>query len=188
MNQLIENITKIIELEQRELELINSVIRHRELGKKEVILRPGQVCRSTIFVSKGCLRSYYLKEGEYQILEFAVDNWWIGDLKSFLRQTPSDLFVDAVEQTQILQISHQQLTTLYEKIPRLERFFRILTENALVAHQERILHSHTLSAKQRYELFIQKYPGFYNSIPQKDIANYLGITPEYLSSLRGQRV
>lgn len=187
MNQLLENITEIIELEHDELELIDSVIRYRELEKREIILKPGQVCRSTIFVSKGCLRSYYLTDGDYQILEFAVDNWWIGDLKSFLRQTPSELFVDAVKETQILQISHQQLTSLYEKIPRLERFFRILTENALVAHQERILHSHTLSAKQRYELFIQKYPGFYNSIPLKDIANYLRITPEYLSSLRGLR-
>ena len=187
MNQLIENITRIVALEPSEIELINAVIQSRELEKREILLRPGQVCRSTIFVSKGCLRSYYLKGGEYQIMEFAVDNWWIGDLKSFLRQTPSDLFVDALEQTQVLRISHQQWASLYKKIPRLERFFRILMENALVAHQERILNIHTLSAKQRYELFVQQYPGFYHSIPQKDIANYLGITPEYLSSLRGQK-
>ncbi len=184
MNQLTENIARIVRLEDHELKALNSVITSREVDKKEFLLRPGQVCKATIFVVKGCLRSYYLKDGEYQILEFAVDNWWIGDLKSFLRQTPSELFVDALEPTQVLRIKYSKLELLYEEIPKLERFFRILMENALVAHQERIMHTHTLSARQRYEMFTAKYPNFYHSIPQKDIANYLGITPEYLSTIR----
>lgn len=187
MNLLIENISRIVELDDSEINLLNSVIRCRNVERKEILLRPGQICKSTIFVSKGCLRSYYPLDGKYQILEFAVDNWWIGDLKSFLHQVPGILFVDALKATEILQISHQKLQQKYDKIPKMERFFRILTENALAAHQERIIHAHTRTARERYELFVERYPGFYDSIPQKDIANYLGITPEHLSSLKSDK-
>jgi len=145
------------------------------------------ICHSTIFVTKGCLRSYYLYDEKFQILQFAIDNWWIGDLKSFLRQTPSEMYIDAVANTEILQVSHQNLQILYKQFPKFERFFRLLMENTLIAHQNRIVELHTLTAKERYENFKKNYHDFHNSISQKDIANYLGMPPEYLSSLRNYK-
>ena len=115
---------------------------------------------------------------------FGVEDWWVGDLYSFLTQTPSAYFIDALEDAEVLQISKANLDRLYEQVPKFERFFRLIIQNAFIAQQKRINQNLSFSAEQRYLDFIKTYPSLEQRIPQKQIAAYLGITPVFLSMLR----
>jgi CRP-like cAMP-binding protein len=115
---------------------------------------------------------------------FGVEDWWVGDLYSFLTQTPSTYFIQALETTEVLQINKAQLDELYERVPKFERFFRILLQNAFIAQQNRINQNLSFTAEQRYLDFITKYPHLEQRIPQKHVAAYLGMTPVFLSMLR----
>ena len=110
----------------------------------------------------------------------------MGDLKSYVQRVPAQLYIDALKKTEVFQISKSKMEKLYEHIPKFERFFRLQMENALINHQDRILQSQTLKTKTRYENFVNSYPYFHNLIPLKDIANYLGVTPEHLSAIRAK--
>ncbi len=115
---------------------------------------------------------------------FAIEDWWTGDLYSFPTQKPSNHFIDALEDTEILQISKPNLDKLFEQVPKFERFYRILFQNALIAQHERINQNLSFTAEQRYLHFIKKYPEVEQRISQKHVATFLGITPEFLSMLR----
>jgi CRP-like cAMP-binding protein len=115
---------------------------------------------------------------------FAIEDWWTGDLYSFPTQTPSTYFIDALEDTEVLQLSKTNLEKLYGQEPKFERFYRIIFQNALIAQHERISQNLSFSAEQRYLHFIKKYPEVEQRISQKHVATFLGITPEFLSMLR----
>lgn len=180
---ILENVKRHISLDESETDYFTSMLQYRKFKKKEIVLDKGKISNA-IFVGSGCLRAYYLDETRYHIMQFAIDHWWIGDLKSFIRQTPSNLIVDALIETEVFQISRQKTEALFTAIPKFERFFRIQMENALVGQQDRIMQNLTLTAEMKYEKFVKSYPLFHQRIPLKDIANYLGITPEYLSAIR----
>jgi CRP-like cAMP-binding protein len=134
---------------------------------------------------KGCLRTYTLDEnGVEHIVMFGIEDWWVGDLYSFLTQSPASYFIDALEDTEVLQISKSNLDILYENIPKFERFFRLILQNAFIAQQKRINQNLSFTAEQRYIDFIEKYPQLEQRISQKHISSYLGITPVFLSMLR----
>jgi CRP-like cAMP-binding protein len=115
---------------------------------------------------------------------FAVEEWWTGDLYSFLTQTPGNFIIDALEDTELLQISKDDLEKLYECVPKFERFFRLILQNAFVAQQQRINQNLSFTAEECYLHFIKKYPQLEQRLPQKQVAAYLGITPEFLSMIR----
>lgn len=163
-----------------------SLIQRKIILKKEFLLKENQICEATTFVNSGCLRSYYLDDSGIHIIQFAGENWWIGDLKSYVQGTPAQLYIDALKKTEVFQITKSKIEELYERIPKFERFFRLQMENALINHQDRILQSQTLKTKTRYENFVKAYPYFHQHIPLKDIANYLGVTPEHLSAVRAR--
>lgn len=128
---------------------------------------------------------YSIDENGFEhIIMFGIEDWWVGDLYSLLTGMPSRFYIDALEDTEVLQISRLQLELLYEEVPKFERFFRLIIQNAFVAQQQRIHQNIALSAEQRYLEFINKYHVFEQRIPQKQIAAYLGITPVFLSMLR----
>jgi len=115
---------------------------------------------------------------------FAVEEWWTGDLYSFLTQTPGNFIIDALEDTELLQISKDDLEKLYECVPKFECFFRLILQNAFVAQQQRINQNLSFTAEERYLHFIKKYPQLEQRLSQKQVAAYLGITPEFLSMIR----
>jgi CRP-like cAMP-binding protein len=184
---ILKNIGKHIQLTQAEEDFFTSKLQYKVFKKRAYVLASGKTCRATTFVLSGCLRSYYETENKRHILQFAITDWWIGDLKSFVKETPSEIMIDALADTEVFQIYKRDLALIYERIPKFERFFRILMEHSLIAHQDRILNNHLLTAKSRYAKFVEKYPAFYQNIPLKDIANYLGITPEHLSTIRNPK-
>ena len=149
------------------------------------MLREGDVCKYESFVVKGCLKTYYLDEnGLEHIIDFSIEEWWADDLYSFLTQTASKSNIKAIEDTDILQIGKIDLELLYQKIPKFERFFRILFQNAYIAQRDQINLALSASAEERYMLFLKKKPYAEKRFSQKDIASYLVITPQFLSTLK----
>lgn len=154
---VISNISKHVSLDAEEREFFTSLWRLRSLRSGDMLLREGDVCKYQSFVVKGCLKTYYLDEmGLEHIIDFSIEEWWADDLFSFLTQTASKSNIEAIEDTDILQISKADLELLYQKVPKFERFFRILFQNAYIAQKEQINLALSASARERYLLFIQK--------------------------------
>src|SRR4030095_4101564 len=182
---LISNISKHISLTAEEMEFFTSLLKSKSIANGEFLLREGDVCKYESFVVKGCLKTYYLDEnGLEHIIDFSIEEWWADDLYSFLTQTASKSNIKAIEDTDILQIGKTDLELLYKKIPKFERFFRILFQNAFISQREQINLALSASAQERYLLFVKKKPYAEKRFSQKDIASYLGVTPQFLSSLK----
>jgi CRP-like cAMP-binding protein len=182
---LVNHLSRYISLEKEEIEVLASAFKPKLLKKKEFLLHQGEVCRFETFVTKGCLRAFHLDEkGEEHIVQFAVEDWWIGDMYSFLTQTPASYSIEVLEGCALLQIDKNALEELYLKLPKMERFFRIIIQNAFIASQKRIISAMSKTADERYLDFINKYPTIEQRIPQYQVAAYLGVTPEFLSRIR----
>ena len=182
---LIANISKHISLTAEEIEFFTSLLKSKFLENGEFLLREGDICKYESFVTRGCLKTYYMDEnGLEHIIDFSIEEWWADDLYSLLTQTPSKSNIKAIEDTDILQISKTDLELLYQKIPKFERFFRILFQNAYITQREQINLALSASAQERYLLFLKKKPYAEKRFSQKDIASYLGVTPQFLSTLK----
>jgi CRP-like cAMP-binding protein len=182
---LISSISKRISLTIEEIAFFTSLLKSKFLANGEFLLREGDICKHESFVVKGCLKTYYLDEnGLEHIIDFSIEEWWADDLYSLLTQTASKSNIKAIEDTDILQIGKTDLELLYQKIPKFERFFRILFQNAYIAQRDQINLALSASAEERYILFLEKKPYAEKRFSQKDIASYLGITPQFLSTLK----
>ena len=182
---LISSISRHLSLTREEIEFFTYLLRARSLLSGEFLLREGDICRYESFVVKGCLKTYYLDEmGIEHIIDFSIEEWWADDLYSLLTQTPSKSNIKAIEDTDVLQIGKTDLELLYKKVPKFERFFRILFQNAYIAQREQINLALSASARERYLLFIKQKPYAEKLFSQKDIASYLGVTPQFLSTLK----
>jgi CRP-like cAMP-binding protein len=182
---ILSSISRHISLTQEETTFFTSLWQSKTLKTGEFLLREGDVCRYESFVVKGCLKTYYqgvdLSE---HIIDFCIEEWWADDLHSFFTQTPSRMTIKAIEDTEVLQISKSNLEILYHKVTKFERFFRIIFQNAYIAQREQINQALSTSAEERYLLFVKKKPYAEKRFSQKDIAAYLGITPQFLSTLK----
>lgn len=182
---LLSSISRHISLTTEEADLFISLLRSRSLAAGELLLREGEICKYESFVVSGCLKTYYLdNNGAEHIIDFSIEEWWADDLYSLLTQTPSKSNIKALEPTVLLQISQGNLESLYRQVPKFERFFRILFQNGFIAQRQQINLGLSASAEERYLLFLQQKPYAERRFPQKDIAAYLGITPQFLSTLR----
>lgn len=185
---LLNHIARYIQLSASEQQLVSELFHLRRLPKKEFLLQAGDVCRTEHFVVQGCLRAYYIdREAKEHIIQFAVEDWWIGDMRSFVRETPSDFFIEAVESCQLLVIDKPGLERLFREAPPFERFYRIIVQNAFMALQQRVLANLSQTAEERYLEFIGRYPNIEQRVPQHQIAAYLGMSPEFLSRIRRQQ-
>jgi len=185
---ILNNISKHISLDKEEEKFFISLLESRKVKRKEFLLQSGDVCRNSAFVTDGCMRAYTIDENGFEhILQFAPPDWWIADMYSLITQKPGYLFIEAMEESEMLLLPKEEQEKLYVGIPKFERFFRIITENSLVSNRQRVMDNLSLTAKQRYEKFCSAYPTVFNTIPQKHIAAYIGVTPEFLSKLKAER-
>lgn len=183
--QILDSLERNFFLSQKERSLFMSLLEHRQLQKRDYLLRIGEICRHDSFVLKGCLKVCYNDEkGVEKIIKFAPENWWVVDIDSFLHAKPSFYYIQALEDCELYQLSRSNYHRLHEEIPAFQKFSHQRWQNGFIALQQRILQSQSMTAEERFEHFLQKYPGLDQRIPQKLIAAYLGITPEFLSMLR----
>ena len=185
---ILHNIGKHVDLDKEEIAYFISLLKPRQLAKKNFILKEGQVCKYISFVDSGTLRAYYLdKEGRESTIMFAITDWWITDMYCFINRLPAMLHIEAVENSNIYQLQKDHLDNLLLKVPKFERFFRVLMQNAYIREQLRVIQNLSLTAEERYDNFLSKYPQVAKKVTQKQIASYLGITPEFLSTIRGNK-
>jgi CRP-like cAMP-binding protein len=182
---IMANFAMHITLDEGETDYTQSILQHKLIKKNTLVLNSGDVCRSIYFVNKGCLRIYHTDEsGIDHNISFAPENWWAVDIASFSNQIPAFYSISALEETEVFYLDHATLEELYMKVPKFERFFRILTQNGYSLNQRRMTSNSSKKAEERYRQFQKLYPYLEQRIAQKHIASYLGITPVFLSMLR----
>ncbi len=184
---ILKNIARHISLDEDERSFFLSLLEPRTLQRRKLYLEAGEVCRNSAFVIDGALKGFTVdRDGKEHILSFAIPDWWIADMYSLLSEKPAMLNIQAVADSQVLILSRENQNLLYLKVPKFERFFRILVENALIANQQRLIDNMSATAEERYLSFLEKYPTIPSCVPQHNIASYLGITPEFLSKIRSR--
>jgi len=182
---LFQKFDEKVQLTDEEKQLSKSFFIPKKLRKKQYLLQEGDVCKYIAFVEKGILRSYTIdNKGIEHIIQFAFEGWWIGDQFSFLTGEPSTYNIDALEDVELLLVTKPAEEQMMQKLPKLERYFRILLENNMIANQRRLIGSMSKSAEERYSELITSCPNIPQRIPQHMTASYLGITPETLSRIR----
>lgn len=185
--RLFKSISEKVSLNDGEFEICKTLFLPKKLRRRQFLLQKGDVCKYTAFVEKGVLRSYSTDEkGNEHILQFALEGWWMADLYSFLTQEPSHFDIDAIEDCELLLITQPSWDLLMDKIPTLERYFRLLIQNNLIATQRRLMGSMSETAEEKYVKLVASFPDCIQRVPQHMIASYLGITRETLSRTRSQ--
>jgi CRP/FNR family transcriptional regulator len=185
---LYNHINKFIDLSPDEQEILASLLKDLSFKKKAYLLEAGETCRANYFVVKGCLRLYFIDiKGVEQTTQFAIENWWISDLTSFLFQKTSDFYIQAAEATEVIAIEHRHYNELFAKLPKLEKYFRLIYQKLHQASQIRIKYLYSQTAEERYFHFKKLFPEFVQRIPQYMLASYLGFTPEFLSKIRAKK-
>lgn len=184
-SKVLANIEKHISLTDQERSYFTAQLELKEVSRKEYILEAGSSCRYFNFVNDGAFRAYYLsKEGKESTIMFAVSDWWITDMHCFVNEQPAMLNIQAIANSSTVRLPKEKLDRLFEEVPKFEKFFRIIMQNAYTREQLRVLENLSLTAEERYHNFLDKYPQIVKQVTQKQIASYLGITPEFLSAIR----
>ena len=188
-NLIIDSITRHIHLSAEEKNHFITLLQPKVYKRRQFILEEGQICKNSIFVTQGCLRGFTVDQSGFEhVLNFAPAGWWIADMYSLLTQKPGILNIEPLEDTEVLLLSKVRQEKLYLEIPQFERFFRIITENSLVAYQQRLIDNLSLTAEERYHNFCKRYPTLINTLPKKQIASYIGVTPEFFSRMQHRMV
>ena len=181
---IIENVSRFVDLTELEKQKYISLLTKVEVNKNEFLMQAGEITKYEYFITKGCLKVYTIGEdGAPHISMFAVEDYWTGDLASFMNKEPSRYFIEATEDSELLGISRANYDLLFQEIPKFERFYRILYQRSLISYIKRSNQGISLPAEERYIRFKKKYPKIVNRITQKDLAGYIGITPEFMSRI-----
>jgi CRP-like cAMP-binding protein len=182
---LIKNLSKYVTLTEEEKSVVLSLYSHKKYRKHQFILQEGDIARYESFIISGLTRTYEIDErGQEHIVQFGIEDWWVGDLYSYLTETPTIYNIDCLEDTEVLHITRADHELLYEKVPKLERHFRLLIQNAFITTVRRLSSTLTKTAAERYSEFLERYPHISQRVPNHQIAAYLGITPQSLSRIR----
>jgi len=184
MHPLRQHIEEIIKLTDDEFDYILSHFESTRRRKHQSIVQEGQVVNREYWVVKGCLKSYFFdSNGKEHILQFGMENWWITDYESFVKQLPSKIFIDCLEDCDLLYITHQNREKLTAQMHKMESFWAKKSKYGRIALQNRILSLLKNNAKERYDQLLDQYPQLFQRVPKKLIASYLGVSRETLSRL-----
>jgi len=189
VDSILSSMSRYAHFSPSEIELFISVLEKKTVRKKDFLIRTGEICRYDYFVNKGCLKICYANDkGTECVTKFAIENWWVVEIESFLNTTPSFFYHQAVEDTELLGISKTNHYLLIDQIPAYQKFTLERWQNGFIALQNRFIQNNSFTAEEKYDRFKQKYPGLDQRISLRLTASYLGITPEFLSVLRKRQV
>jgi CRP/FNR family cyclic AMP-dependent transcriptional regulator len=182
---IINNVSKCITLTAEEQTQFTDLLEFKTIPKKTILLTEGEVCQFEGYIKKGCVRIYYVNENGFEVvLSFAVEDWWVSDIASFHENKPSLFFIETLEETEMLLLTPQTKEKLLLTIPKFERVFRLLVQRNLSSVQNRLVNTISKTASDRYLEFIKLYPSVPLRVPQYHIASYLGVSPEFVSTIR----
>lgn len=185
ISPILTHFSNYLSLDENETKELAERLTERKIKRRQFILQEGDVCQTYTFVVNGCFKMYKVdNEGKEHNLQFAIENDWIVDIGSFHTEQPSELYIEAIEQSTILQIARPKLLYLYTNYSKFDRNFRVLIENEFIELQKRVLQNISSTAEERYLDFSVKHPKLFNRISNVQIASYLGVTPEFLSKIR----
>lgn len=176
-----------MKVSDQEFEMIQSAFKPKKLRKRQYLLQEGDVCKYLSFICKGAMRQYSVdNKGVEHIVRFGIERWWMADYESFTTKIPCSYDIDAIEDTELLQISSEHLDELKAKVPAIDAMIEKMNQRSYVSHQKRIRSSISQTAEDRFSELMNTYPEFLQRFPQNMIASYLGISPETLSRIRKQ--
>ena len=185
--QLVESLAGKVKLTAKDIELLKPYFIPKKIRKRQYILNAGDACQHITFVEKGMLRSFTVDdEGHEHVVQFAIEGWWISDMGSFLSGKEAIYNIEAIEDSEVLNLSKQAMEEMMVQLPGTERYFRLLMQNNIVALQRRVVAYMSLSAEEKYLKLMEVAPDIMNRASQQHIASYLSITPETLSRVRKQ--
>lgn len=186
---LLQHIEKVVKLDASEIDFLESFLNVSTIKKKQLVLEEGQICDMLYFITEGCMRQYIINDkGTEQTLQFGIENWWITDYLSCHNNTPSHFYIQAVEKSEVIALEKNTLETILTKIPKLERYFRIVAQKSFGAAQMRIKFLFTMSAEERYNHFNGLHPEFVQRVPQYMLASYLDFSAEFMSKIRAGKI
>ncbi|MES1222794.1 MAG: Crp/Fnr family transcriptional regulator [Bacteroidota bacterium] len=178
-------ISKCVPVTKEELEYFDELLEYKKIPKKTILLHEGEICNFEAYIIKGCIRTYYIDEKGIEVtLQFAIEDWWVSDIASFHDHKPSSMFIETLEDCELLMLNPQTKEKLLAKLPKLERVFRLMVQRNLSVLQGRLFKTIATSGEDKYLDFIKRYPGIPQRVAQHYIASYLGISPEFLSKIR----
>lgn len=182
---ILNNIKRYVSLNENDEKQFISIVRTTKVKRRQFIVQPNFVCSHQTYVLKGAFRSYFVNsEGIDHTIQFAIEDWFISDFNSYISQTPASLFVEALEDATVQQISYQDVETLCDENPKFEKFFRLVAQKSFAYAQRRVLSNLGKSAEERYLEFQDLYPSIVQRVPQYALASYLGMSAEFLSKIR----
>jgi CRP-like cAMP-binding protein len=168
-----------------EIAYFNAILQHKTFAKKSFMLQEGEICKFEAFIKKGCIRTYYIDHNGTEVtLQFAIENWWVSDIASFHEQKPSRMFIETLEDCELLLLTPETKEKLLTRVPKFERMFRLMVQRNLTRLQERLFQTIATTAVEKYLDFIERYPTIPQRVAQHYIASYLGFSPEFLSKVR----
>ena len=184
-NNILQNIARYVSLSDTEKEKLISIIRTTKIKKRQFIDQPGYTCKYRNYVVKGAFRSYFIdNDGKEHTVQIAVEDWFVSDFYSYITQTPDTLYVEALEDSTIQQMTYDDIEGLCKEVHALSEYFRVSTEKAFAFSRKRALSNLSMTAEEKYLELLERYPDIVKLVPQKVIASYLGMTPEFMSKIR----
>lgn len=186
--QINNSISRYVSFSEEELNLFNSLLEHKKVPKKTIMLHEGEMCNFEAFVIKGCIRKYFIDANGFEvILQFGIENAWVSDISfSIYEDKPSQVFIETMEDCDFFTFTPETKEALFEKAPRFERAFRILMQRNLSVTQHRLFNTISKTAMEKYVEFLELYPTIPQRVAQHYIASYLGISAEFLSKVRAK--
>jgi CRP-like cAMP-binding protein len=188
-SSILKHIEPHIKLNEEDKQFFLSRLKIKKVKRKQYVEQPGVVSKYRTYVVEGALRAYFIgDDGQEYTISLAVDDWWIGDPGSFLFQEPATLYIEAIEDSTLIQWSYESEQLFLEKIPQFPLVMMQRWQRTAVMVQRRVISNLSMTAEERYEEFARKYPTFVQRIPLYIIASYLGMTREFLSRIRNQKI
>lgn len=176
-------ISEYIKLSDAELEDIASMFKRRTVKKNDYLLREGETCKDLVFVQRGCLRLYYIADSIEVSVWFAFKHTSAIEIYSFISQKPSSYFLQAIEDSEILYLPKIELNKLYYTHPKMQEMMRKFWEDVVLNLIDRFTALQRDSAEERYRDLLSK-PAYLQTIPQKYLASFIGVTPTSMSRIR----
>jgi CRP-like cAMP-binding protein len=186
---LFKHLEDKIVLSETDKEIITSYFVPKKLKKKKLLLQEGNVCNYMAFVTHGLLKASNVDEkGNEHVNQFTPEGWWTSDMNSFFSMQPANYTIDAIEDSELLVITAANFENLTLRVPKMDRYFRLLFQNSLITKERRLANAHMLTAEEKYNLLLESNPNLVNRVPQNLLASYLGLSPETISRLKKNRI